>query len=338
MRVLELRDRFAISGLVLTERDKPHPGPREVLVKITAASLNYRDLLVVEGRYNPKIALPLIPVSDGAGIIEAVGHGVTTLKAGDRVLPIFCQGWMDGAPDMEKLATALGADIDGVLSEYRVFPQAGVLRTPDHLSDAEGATLPCAGMTAWNAVITHGGIEPGQVVVVQGTGGVALFALQFAKLMGAVAIVTSSSDQKLERAKALGADHLVNYKTQPDWSRSVKSLTGGRGADLVIEIGGAGTLEQSLRAIKVGGTIAMIGVLTGATASAISLPLAVMRQVRMQGIAVGSRRDFAAMLRAYSTHGLRPVIDGARFSLESVPEAFQHMADGQHIGKIVINI
>ena len=221
-------------------------------MRITAATLNYRDLLVVEGRYNPKLSLPLVPLSDGTGKVDAVGEGVTRFRPGDRVVSVFFQGWLEGEPSAEKLATGLGAHLDGVLCEYRVFDEAGLLPVPESLSDAEAAALPCAGVTAWSAIVTLGGVRPGDVVVVQGTGGVALFALQFAKLVGATVILTSSDDAKLACGKALGADHLINYRTEPEWSRPVKALTGGRGADLIVEIGGAGTLAQSIRAVRVG--------------------------------------------------------------------------------------
>ena len=207
-------------------------------MRIRAATLNYRDLLVVEGRYNPKLRLPLIPVSDGAGVVDAVGDGVSRFRPGDRVVGVFFQGWIEGEPTAEKLATGLGADLDGMLCEHRVFDEAGLLPVPDYLSDAEAAALPCAGVTAWSAIVTLGRVRPGDVVVVQGTGGVALFALQFAKLIGATVILTSSDDAKLARGQALGADHLVNYRTEPEWSRPVKALTEGRGADLIVEIGG----------------------------------------------------------------------------------------------------
>src|SRR4051794_17334524 len=225
-----------------------------------------------------------------------------------------------------------------MLCEHRVFDEAGLLPVPDYLSDAEAAALPCAGVTAWSAIVTLGRVRPGDVVVVQGTGGVALFALQFARLIGATVILTSSDDAKLARGQALGADHLINYRTEPDWSRPVKALTEGRGADLIVEIGGGSTLAQSIRAVRVGGTLAMIGVVAGATASAAPLPLVVMRQVRMQGITLGSRADFEAMLRACAAARLRPVLHEQRFSFEQAPAAFAHMAAGQHFGKIVIEL
>jgi NADPH:quinone reductase-like Zn-dependent oxidoreductase len=336
MRVWELQNRFGLDNLALADRPAPQPGPGQARVRMTAATLNYRDLLVVGGRYNPKLRLPLVPVSDGAGVVEAVGEGVTRFRPGDRVVGVFFQGWLEGEPSAEKLATGLGADLDGVLCESRVFDEAGLLPVPDYMSDAEAAALPCAGVTAWSAIVTLSRVRPGDMVVVQGTGGVALFALQFAKLLGATVILTSSDDAKLARGRALGADHLVNYRTEPDWSRPVKALTEGRGADVVIEIGGAGTLAQSIRAVRVGGTIAMIGVVAGAAASDVPLPLVVMRQVRMQGVTLGSRADFEAMLRACAAARLRPVLDERRFALADAPTAFRRMAAGEHVGKIVI--
>ena len=338
MRAFEISGGFGLDHLVMADRPLPQPGPGQVRVRITAATLNYRDLLVVEGRYNPKLRLPLVPLSDGAGVIDAVGEGVTRFRPGDRVVGVFFQGWLEGEPSAEKLATGLGAGLDGVLCEYRVFDEAGLLPVPEYLSDAEAAALPCAGVTAWSAIVTLGRVRPGDVVVVQGTGGVALFALQFAKLVGATVILTSSDDAKLACGKALGADHLINYRTEPEWSRPVKALTGGRGADLIVEIGGAGTLGQSIRAVRVGGTIAMIGVVAGAAASDVPLPLVVMRQVRMQGVTLGSRADFEAMLRACTAARLRPVLDERRFAFEQAPAAFARMAAGEHFGKIVVDV
>jgi NADPH:quinone reductase-like Zn-dependent oxidoreductase len=336
MRAFAITGQFGLDYLALVERPTPEPHSGQVRVRMRAATLNYRDLLVVEGRYNPQLHLPLIPVSDGAGVVDAVGDGVTRFKPGDRVVATLFQGWLEGEPNTEKLATGLGAHLDGVLCEYRVLDEAGLLPVPEYLNDAEAAALPCAGVTAWSAIVSLGRVRPGEVVVVQGTGGVALFALQFAKLLGATVILTSSEDAKLARGMALGADHLINYRTEPDWFRPVKALTNGRGADLIIEIGGAGTLAQSIRAVRVGGMLAMIGVVAGAAASDIPLPLVVMRQVRMQGVTLGSRADFEAMLRACAAAQLHPVLDGRRFSFEQAPAAFAHMAAGLHFGKIGI--
>ena len=338
MRTVELNGGFGLDNLRLVERPDPRPGPGQVLVRLTAATLNARDLLLVRGVYNPKQPLPIIPVSDGAGVVEEVGAGVTRFRPGDRVVSVFFPDWISGEPSAQKLSTALGSPADGVLCEYRVFDEAGLLPVPDNLGDQEAAALPCAGVTAWSAIVGLGRVRPGDVVLVQGTGGVALFALQFAKLAGATVILTSSDDAKLERARALGADHAINYRAKPEWSRPVKELTDGRGADLVVEIGGAGTLPQSIRAVRVGGTIAMIGVLAGASASNLPLPLVVMRQVRMQGVTLGSREDFEAMLRAMAAAKLRPVLDDHRFGLAEARAAFERMAAGVHFGKIVVEI
>lgn len=334
MRVWELREGFAPELLRQGVRPDPQPGPRQVIVAMRAASLNYRDSLVIRGRYGPRIGLPLIPVSDGAGEVLAVGADVRRLKPGDRVAPLFFQRWQGGRPDQEKMFDSLGGPVDGVLAEQMCLDEDGVAVIPEHLDWAEAACLPCAGLTAWSAVIGVGCVGPGDTVVVQGTGGVALFALQFAKAAGARVIITSSSDAKLERARALGADETINYQTTPDWDRVVKDLTGGAGCDHVVELGGAETLERSVRAVRIGGTLSLIGVLSGAAAS-LPLPLVVMRQIRMQGITVGSRDDFEAMIRAIARHRLRPVVD-RRFDFDAVPDAFAAFDAGGHFGKVCI--
>jgi NADPH:quinone reductase-like Zn-dependent oxidoreductase len=334
VRAWELTD-FGLDGLRLGGRAEPVPGHGEVLVKLGAATLNYRDLLLVQGTYNPKQRFPVIPLSDGAGVVAALGPGVGGFKTGQRVVATFFEGWLDGEPSAAALATSRGArDSDGVASEYRVFPAAALLPAPDYLSDAEAAALPCAALTAWTAIVTLGRVKPGETVLIQGTGGVALFALQFAKLAGACAIVTSSSDEKLERAKRLGADHGINYRGQPEWARAAKALNGGAPLDHVIELGGSTTMNQSLRAIRPGGHIAVIGVLGGAMGE-INLPLVVMHQARLQGVTVGSRAGFAAMLKAMELHRLRPVLDQT-FAFDDARAAYQRMAAGQHFGKICV--
>ena len=280
---------LGMDNLKLLERPDPQPGPAEVLVRIKAAALNYRDLVVVDGGYgSQQRTADLIPLSDGAGEIAAVGDGVTGFKPGDRVVANFFQNWLAGGPTVEKLASSLGGRIDGVLCEYRVFPEAGVLHTPTQLSDIEAAALPCAGLTAWSAVISQGEVGPGDRVVVQGTGGVSIFALQFAKMAGAEVIATSSSDEKLEKVRALGADHVINYRTTPEWGKAVREMTDGAGVDHVVEVGGADTLRQSIRAVRVGGRISLIGVLSGAKHE-LMLPWIVTQNVRLQGVTVGSR-------------------------------------------------
>jgi len=336
MKVVELAGGPGIKNLRLGERPMAAPDVGEVQVRLKAASLNYRDLLAVQGLYSKKMPLPLIPLSDGAGEVTRIGAGVTRFKPGDRVTVNFLQGWIGGAPSQEKFATSLGGTADGVLSEYRCFSQDGLVPTPDYLSDEEAAALPCAALTAWSAIITQGGTGPGDRVLVQGTGGVSLFALQFAKLAGAEVIATSSSPAKLERVKALGADHLIDYRATPDWGKAARALTGGRGLDHIVEVGGAGTLNQSIRAIRIGGIISMIGVLSGPSHELL-IPLVVMQNIRLQGVTVGSREDFEAMLRAMALHRIRPPIDRV-FAMDEIQAAFEHMAAGRHFGKIIVRI
>jgi NADPH:quinone reductase-like Zn-dependent oxidoreductase len=312
------------------------------LIRLHAVSLNYRDLLMVEGRYNPKMALPRIPCSDGAGEVVAIGEGVSRVRVGDRVCGIFMQRWLDGPLTAEKSKAALGGDVDGMLAEYALLAEDGIVRFPEHLSYEEAATLPCAGVTAWNALHHAGEPEspatPHETIVIQGTGGVSIFALQFARLLGARVIGTSSSDEKLVHAASLGLDAGCNYKERREWSRWVAEMTAGQGADRIIEVGGAGTFGQSLRAARVGGVIAQIGVLSG---SATSEPLAITpilhKQIRVQGIYVGSRAMFEEMNAAIDNARLRPVIDHV-FGVDEVGEAFQRMQSGTHFGKIVIRM
>jgi NADPH:quinone reductase-like Zn-dependent oxidoreductase len=327
---------FGIEHLELTEVPDPQPKRGEVLIKVHAVSLNYRDLMIVLGQYNPRMHLPRIPISDGAGEVVATGEGVTRIRPGDRVAGIFMQNWIDGPADAEKIKGSLGGDIDGMLAQYVVLREDGVVRIPEHLSWEEAATLPCAGVTAWNAVVHAGKIKAGDVVVIQGTGGVSIFALQFAKLLGARVLGTSGSDEKLERAHKLGLDAGLNYKVQADWDKWVMQQTGGRGADLVVEVGGAGTFTRSLRAISIGGAVAQIGVLSQSTES-VEVPLILHRQVRLRGIYVGSRAHFEEMNRALRLHGLKPVIDQV-FSFNQAPEALRRMQAGAHFGKIVISL
>lgn len=338
MRAIELQG-FAADRLVMAERPQPEPGPGEVLVRVKACSLNYRDWLMVQGSYNPKQKLPLIPLSDGAGEVTAVGAGVSAFRPGDRVLPHFFPNWQSGAPSVEKFSVSTGGPFDGWLSESRTYPAHALARIPDHLSFEEAAALPCAALTAWSAIVTLGKVQPGDRVLVQGTGGVSLFALQFAKLAGAEVIVTSSSDEKLDKAKALGADHGINYRSNPEWGRAARAVSGGRGLDHIVEVGGAGTLNQSIRAIRPGGTLSMIGVLSGSMSNDLLLPLVVMQQVRLQGITVGSKEGFDAMLRAMSLAKLKPVLDRRfEFSEAGVRAAYDHMGKGAAFGKIVVGL
>ena len=335
MKVFEINQPSGVDSLTLAERPDPRPGHGQVLVKIKAASLNYRDLLVVKGAYSRNLPPGLVPCSDGAGEVAEVGEGVTRVKPGDRVAGIFMQTWISGELDERKARSALGGAIDGVLAEYVLFDEDGLVGIPEHLSYEEGATLPCAAVTAWNGLITSGGLKPGDTVLVLGTGGVSIFALQFAKISGARVIATSSSDDKLKRVKELGASDVINYKSVPDWEKKVLEITARRGVDHVVEVGGAGTLPKSLRAVRMGGHISLIGVLTGA-GEANPLP-AVMKNIQIQGIYVGSREMFEAMNSAISCNQLHPVIDRV-FSFEESKEAFGYMESGAHFGKVVIRL
>lgn len=325
---------FGVDHLEPVERPRPEPGLGQALVRVTATSLNYRDLMVVKGVYNPKMPLPRVPFSDGAGVVEAVGPGVTRVKPGDRVAGIFMQAWVDGRLTDEKSRSALGGSIDGMLSQYVALDAEGLVHTPAHLSDEQAACLPCAALTAWNALVTQGNLKAGDTVLVQGTGGVSLFALQFARLHGARVIATSGSDEKLARAKAMGASDAVNYKTTPDWDQAVLDLTGGAGVDHVVEVGGAGTLEKSLRAVRSMGTVSQIGVLTGVTKDLNIAPV-LMKHVRLQGIYVGSRAMFEDMNRAIEMSRLAPVVDRV-FPFAQAADALRHMESGAHFGKIVV--
>jgi NADPH:quinone reductase-like Zn-dependent oxidoreductase len=335
MKAFEIKQPSGIDSLTLSERPDPKPSYGQALVKIKAASLNFRDLLVVKGAYSRNLPPGLVPCSDGAGEVVEIGEGVTRVKPGDRVAGIFMQTWISGELDEGKAKSALGGAIDGVLAEYVLFQEDGLVRVPEHLSYEEAATLPCAAVTAWNGLITSGGLKPGDTVLVLGTGGVSIFALQFAKISGARVIATSSSDEKLKRVKELGASDVINYKSVPDWEKKVLEITGRRGVDHVVEVGGAGTLPKSLRAVRMGGHISLIGVLTGA-GEANPLP-AVMKNIRIQGIYVGSREMFEAMNSAITFNQLHPVIDRV-FSFEETKEAFGHMESGAHFGKVVIRL
>lgn len=336
MKAYEIRDDFGLDNLVLTERPEPTCGPGQVKLALKAMSLNFRDFLMVTGRYNRKQRLPLVPLSDGVGDIVEVGSGVERVQVGDRVAGIFAQEWLAGEPSREKLATTLGGPLDGMLAERVVLDAHGVVRVPEHLSDVEAATLPCAGLTAWSALVTQGGVKAGDRVLTLGTGGVSHFAVLFAKLLGAEVIVTSSSDAKLERAQRLGADHGINYSTHPDWDRELKARTARRGVDHVVEVGGAGTFERSSRALRPGGTMSLIGVLAGGQQSINLVPI-LMQNIRIQGVLVGHREAFEAMNRAIDLHRLRPVVDHT-FSFDRVPEAFAYLAKGRHFGKLCIEL
>lgn len=336
MRAYEIHE-FGIDKLKLVDLEMPAAGPGQVLVRFHAASLNYRDVMVVSGTYNPRMKLPAIPFSDGAGEVVAVGDGVLKWQVGDRVMPLFAQQWFDGESSEEKRKTSLGAGSQwqGVLREYGAFDQESVVRIPAHLSYEQAATLPCAALTAWNALQVSGRVRAGETVLTLGTGGVSVFAVQFAKMAGARVIATSGNDAKLAKLKEIGADETINYRTREDWDKAVLELTGRRGVDHVIEVGGAGTLARSISSVRIAGHVAMIGALTGAAGFD---PITVfMKAIRLQGIFVGSRSMLGDMLRAVDENAMVPIVDRV-FSFDEAVEALRYMATGSHFGKIVVRI
>jgi NADPH:quinone reductase-like Zn-dependent oxidoreductase len=335
MKAWEIQNDGGIDALTAVEHPMPEPGPHQILVRVGAVSLNYRDLLHVLGVVDQD-RWPLIPCSDGAGEVVAVGQGVTRFAVGDQVAGTFFQRWSAGGITAEVMESALGGRQSGMLAEYVCLSEEGAVAVPAGWTAAEAATLPCAALTAWHALVSKGRLKAGETVLVMGTGGVSLFALQIAKMHGARAILTSSSDDKLARARELGADELINYRTNPDWEQQVLELTGGVGVDHVVEVGGSGTLERSLTAVRFGGSVWLIGVLTGFEAKVDPMPV-LFKSACVQGIYVGSREMFEAMNAAFSANGLRPVID-QRFPLEQAREAFQCMQAAGHFGKIVIEI
>jgi NADPH:quinone reductase-like Zn-dependent oxidoreductase len=336
MRVFQIEGGWSFDHLQLAERPEPVPQAGQVLLRMHAASLNARDLIVpVRGYGRATGELPLIPVSDGVGTVVAVGDNVTRVKIGDRVCPTYFQGWIGGEPTPEAFATALGGPLDGVMADLVCLSEDGVVRVPDYLTHEEAATLPCAALTAWSAISIHAATRPGHHVLIQGTGGVALFALAFAKLHGAHVTVISSSDEKLDRVRSLGADVTINYRTTPEWSRLAREITGDRGGfDAIIELGGETTMAQSIRSIRIGGTIALIGVLSG-LAPTLPLGAIVTRQVRLQGVTVGHREGFEAMLLAMAQHKLRPVL-GKTFGFPDLKAALAETANPTGLGKTII--
>jgi NADPH:quinone reductase-like Zn-dependent oxidoreductase len=335
MKLYQLQNNQGLDSLTLIECPDPQPGSGQVVVRVRATSLNYRDLIIGKGQ-NPAIVFPIIPMSDGAGDVVAIGEGVTQIKVGDRVAGIFFQDWQAGEITSQIMKSALGGEIDGMLAEFVVLNENGVVVLPDHLSYEEGATLPCAAVTAWHGLVSKGHLNAGDTVLMLGTGGVSVFALQFAKLQGARTIVTSSSDAKLEQAKALGADELINYKTHPDWETEVYRLTNKVGVDHVVEVGGAGTLEKSIRAVRYGGRISLIGVLTGFAGQINPQPI-LGKSIALQGIYVGSRAMFEAMNRAISQAQLKPIIDRV-FPFAEARAAYDYLQSGSHFGKVVISL
>jgi NADPH:quinone reductase-like Zn-dependent oxidoreductase len=335
MKLYRFDETKGIDSLIQTESDAPKPGAGEVLIRVHAASLNYRDLLIAEGKYMRGLKLPLIPLSDGAGEVVEAAAGVSRVRRGDRVAGIFMQNWLSGEASPYVPRIALGGSVDGMLAEYVVLHENGVVHIPPHLSYEEAAALPCAAVTAWNALTTWM-LKPGMSVLLQGTGGVSIFALQLAILAGARVIITSSSDEKLKRAVQLGADDCINYKTNPDWDTKALALTGGIGVDHIIEVGGPGTLARSMNAVRSGGRISIIGLLTGTDVTVSPMPI-LGKQIQVQGIFVGSRDMFESMNRAIALHGLRPVVDRV-FEFDRARDAMRYLQSGQHLGKIVIRL
>jgi NADPH:quinone reductase-like Zn-dependent oxidoreductase len=338
MKVMEMRDGWGLDFLVPGTRPDPGPpGRGEVLVRFEAASLNYRDLVMAERGYGRGLGtLPLILVSDGAGRVVETGPGVTRCRTGDLVCPIFVQDWLAGPYREEYRHGIMGGGIDGVMREWGVFPEAGLVQAPRGWTALEAATLPCAAVTAWNAVF-GAGTRPGDVVVTEGTGGVSLFALQFAKLAGATLIITSSSDAKLARAATMGADLGINYQTHPEWAREVRAALQGRGADLVIDLGGAATLDQSVRAVRASGTVALIGVLGGGTAP-LELGRVATQAIRLVAATSGNRAMFEALVRAIDRHGLKPAIDDHVWGFGEVADALRALRQARHFGKICLDL
>ena len=333
MRVIQLSKPGGLDQLQLVERDAPGaPGPGEIRVRIRASSLNFHDYGVVSGRMPTEDGR--IPMSDGAGTVEAVGDGVSEFTVGDHVVSTFFPLWLDGEPPVADFKTTPGDGVDGYAREEVVRPATWFTHAPKGFSHAEAATLTTAGLTAWRALVVDGRIKAGDTVLVLGTGGVSIFALQFARLMGARVIATSSSDEKLERLREMGADHTINYKRDESWGQTVLDLTEGRGVDHVIEVGGPGTLPQSITACRIGGHIALIGVLTGRAGEVPTAALMAKHQ-RLQGLIVGSRRHQMDMVRAIDAIGLKPVIDRS-FALEDIADAFRHEESGAHFGKICL--
>ena len=332
MKVAAVKTPGGLDNIVIETRAEPTPGPGEILVRVHASSLNFHDYAVVMGRI--AAADGRIPMSDGAGEVIAVGAGVTAFQPGDHVLSRFFPNWASGGPSFEWMGGVPGDHVDGFAAEFVAAPASAFTRVPAGWSYAEAATLPCAALTAWRALMVEARIKPGDVVLTQGTGGVSIFALQFAKAAGAIVISTSSSGSKLERLKVLGADHLVNYKETPEWGQAAAALTGGRGVDVVVEVGGAGTLGQSLQAVRIGGHISLIGVLAG-WAGEVPTAVAMGKNVAIKGVTVGSRAHQEDMIEALEVTGIRPAIDSS-FTLDKIANAFAHQAANKHFGKICL--
>jgi NADPH:quinone reductase-like Zn-dependent oxidoreductase len=321
----------------LIEKEIPSIGNQQVLLKMYATSLNFRDLLTVEGSYGGKGSTGTIPLSDGVGVIEKIGSEVKKFQIGERVCPTFMPGWIDGTYTKEKARSALGAgEVQGVLSEYIAIDESALVKVPEYLSNEEAATLPCAAVTAWFSLFVSHQLQPGHIVLLLGTGGVSIFALQLAKTAGATVIITSSNDEKLAQAKKLGADFIINYSKTPDWDEEVLRLTNQNGVDIVVEVGGANTLNKSLNAVKYSGTVSMIGVLTGKESN-VTTGKILSKKIKVEGVYVGSRKMFEDMNLAFQQNQIRPQIDKV-FSFLEAPQAFEYLKSGKHFGKVVVSI
>jgi len=336
MKAYQIKAPCSLDGLTLVDLTDPTPGPGQILVRVRAVSLNYRDLMIVLGKYGGTTPPDLVPLSDGAGEVVSVGEGVTRVQIGDRVAGIFFQTWLDGGIRAAYHASALGGARDGMLAEYVVLSEEGVVMLPDWMTYEEGASLPCAAVTAWNGLVEQGHLTAGETVLLQGTGGVSMFALQIARAHGARVILTSSSDEKLARAKALGADEGVNYRAAPDWDKAVWEWTGKRGVDHIVEVGGPGTLAKSLQAARHGGHIAQIGVLSDVEALVSPMPI-LGKSLRVSGIYVGSRAMFERLLSALTVGQIHPIIDRV-FPFDEARAAYAYLQSGAHFGKVVIRV
>jgi len=335
LKALELAE-FGLDNLREITLDDPEPDKGQVLVKFQAASVNYRDFMIAEGMFAPPEDLPVILLSDGAGEVVAVGHGVSSLQVGDMVTPLFFPRWLSGDALGDERSVSTGLEAPGCLREFGVFDESAVVKVPDHLSAEQAACFPCAGLTAWSALVTTSGTSSGDVVVVLGTGGVSVFALQFAKALDTTVIVISSSDEKLAHAQELGADHGINYLTTPEWGPAVKELTDGRGADVVVEVGGTATLPQSFKAIRRGGNIPVIGALTGAQIDLAVYEL-IMTNAHLHGIGVGNRDGHEEMMSFVDKHQISPVIHRT-YSFDDAATAMRDISKGEHFGKLVVRI
>lgn len=337
MKAYEIMPGSDLDAIRIVDRPSPSPQAGEVLVEVRACALNFRDVINIRGPQDgsPKVT-GIVPLSDAAGIVAEVGAGVSRLRVGDRVAGAFMPHWLSGPMTPEVQASALGGSVDGVLAERVVLPASGVVKIPDHLTYAEASTLPCAGVTAWYAQFVGGHLLPGDSVLLLGTGGVSVFALQFAKMAGARAIITSGSDEKLARAKALGADHTINYRDRPNWHEEVLALTEGRGVDHAVEVGGPDTLNKTLQAVRVGGSISLMGVLTGFSAQLSTVSI-LHKNIRLQGTYVGSVTMFEAMNRAIALHRMRPVVDRV-YAFDEAVAALRHLQSANHFGKVVITL